>query len=124
MTQKTLSSLILIVFVSLISFRSFSTVHTTKTALQTEVTNNLSSGASDENLPLDRMPFFPPSESNEPHGKALSVHMDELPHIHKFHKERVKKVKKHHSKLWFISQFILVLCHISILLIAFMHVTH
>ena len=40
-----------------------------------------------------------------------------------FHKERVKKVKRHHKKVWTISMLILVLCHISILVMAYMHVT-
>ena len=124
MTQKTLSGLIFIVFVSLISVRSFSTTHTAKSTLNIEVSGTLNGEASNENLPMTKMPFFPPSESKESHGKAMSPQMDELPHIHKFHKERVKKIKKHHGKFWMLSQVLLVLCHLSILVIAFMHVVH
>ena len=55
--------------------------------------------------------------------KGHSSRTEELPHIHHFHKERVKKNKRHHKKIWTISMLILVLCHISILIMAFMHVT-
>ena len=55
--------------------------------------------------------------------KAHSTKTEELPHIHHFHKERVKKVKRHHKKIWTISMLILVLCHISILIMAYLHVT-
>ena len=58
-----------------------------------------------------------------PEEKAHAPKIDELPHIHHFHKERVKKVKRHHKKVWSISMLILVLCHISILIMAYMHVT-
>ena len=58
-----------------------------------------------------------------PEEKGHTPKLDELPHIHHFHKERVKKVKRHHKKVWTISMLILVLCHISILIMAFMHVT-
>jgi len=61
-----------------------------------------------------------PVEKSQGHTPS----MDELPHLHKFHKERVKKIKKHHSKLWILSKIIITLCHISILVIGFLHVTH
>lgn len=57
-----------------------------------------------------------------PGEKAHTPKIDELPHVHHFHKERVKKVKRHHKKVWTISMLILVLCHISILIMAYMHV--
>jgi hypothetical protein len=70
------------------------------------------------------LPYFPARESKESHSKASTPQMDEVAHIHKFHKERVKKMKKHHSKYWFLSKLILVLCHLSILVIAYLHITH
>jgi hypothetical protein len=59
-----------------------------------------------------------------PHGKTQVPHAEELPHIHKFHKERVKKLKKHHGKCWFLSQALLFLCHAAILYISYLHLTH
>lgn len=64
------------------------------------------------------------ASSKVPHGKVHAPHSEELPHIHKFHKERVKKLKKHHSKYWLLSKLVLVLCHLSILVIAYLHATH
>ncbi len=71
-------------------------------------------------------PLLPSTKSPLPvdKGHAQTPTMDETPHIHHFHKERVKKIKKHHSKFWFISKLILILCHISLLVIAFLHATH
>jgi hypothetical protein len=66
-----------------------------------------------------------PGGQDVPHlPKAKPPHMEELPHIHRFHKERVKKISQHHGGWWLISQVIIVLCHLSILVIAWMHVTH
>ena len=124
MTQKTLSGLILIVIVSLISFKSFGTTHTVKTTTDLTLTQDLTEEPVSGHLMTNKAPFFPAPEHKENHGKAHSPQMDETPHIHKFHRERIKKVRKHHSKLWIISQLILLLCHISILIIAFLHVTH
>lgn len=56
------------------------------------------------------------------HNKAPKI--DETPHIHHFHKERVKRVNKHHTKLWYLSKLLLTICHISLLIIGFMHVMH
>ncbi len=69
-----------------------------------------------------------PAEAEEhskaPHGKTHTPHSEELPHIHKFHKERVKKIKKHHGKCWFLSQVILFLCHAAILYMSYLHAAH
>ena len=58
-----------------------------------------------------------------PEEKGHTPKLEELPHIHHFHKERVKKIKRHHKKCWTLSMLLLVLCHISILIMAYMHVT-
>jgi hypothetical protein len=62
--------------------------------------------------------------SKAPHGKVHAPHSEELPHIHKFHKDRVKKMKKHHGKFWLLSKLLLALCHLSILVISYLHVAH
>ncbi|HEX6190746.1 MAG TPA: hypothetical protein VFZ42_00210 [Chitinophagaceae bacterium] len=70
-------------------------------------------------------------EMNVPEGtmRAIShkshlMKIDELGKIHRFHKERVKKVKKHHSKLWIAATIIIVCCQIALLIHAFMHISH
>lgn len=69
-------------------------------------------------------PMSKEAHSNAPQGKAHAPHSEELPHIHKFHKERVKKIRKHHGKYWLLSQFLLFLCHASVLYISYLHVVH
>jgi hypothetical protein len=70
-------------------------------------------------------PCHPAGSHEKPYGSKTKVpHMEELPHIHRFHKERVRKIRQHHSKYWLVSKIILVLCHLSILLIAYLHATH
>jgi hypothetical protein len=72
-----------------------------------------------------RLPVFPAHPEEAPHGKpAKAPHMEEIPHIHRYHRERVKKVKYHHSKLWLLSQALVVICNLSLLWIAYMHLTH
>ncbi|HUR66919.1 MAG TPA: hypothetical protein VMZ03_11285 [Chitinophagaceae bacterium] len=69
-------------------------------------------------------PLTQEEHSKVPHGKTHTPHSEELPHIHKFHKDRVKKIKKHHSKYWLLSQAILFLCHAAILYISYLHAAH
>ena len=64
------------------------------------------------------------AHAKAPHSKAQAPHSEELPHIHRFHKDRVKKMKKHHGKYWLLSKVLLALCHLSILVISYLHVIH
>lgn len=68
--------------------------------------------------PIAKAPM--PVEKHQAH----TPHIDETPHIHHYHKGRVRKLKKHHSKIWFFSMFLLVVCQISLLIIAYLHVIH
>jgi hypothetical protein len=125
MTQKTLSSLIFTIAFSLSSFAVLANVHTTKTETEQtikEVKTTASAHHSDEakKVPVSASDSHPKA----PHGKTNTPHMEELPHIHKYHKERVKKVKKHHTKLWFLGQALVVLCNLSIMVIGYLHLTH
>jgi hypothetical protein len=125
MTQKTLSSLIFTIVFSLASSLALANGHPAKTATEQtskEVKTNTATEHNDhaKNIPASSTD----SHSKVPHGKSSVPHFEELPHIHKYHKERVKKIKKHHTKLWFLGQALVVLCNISILVIGFLHVTH
>jgi hypothetical protein len=125
MTQKTLYSIILTMILSLYSYVVLANGHTTKTATEQTSKEAKTTSATDHSDAAKKMPVSATdSHSKVPHGKTHVPHMEELPHIHRFHKERVKKIKKHHSKLWFLSQALIVLCHISILVIGFLHATH
>jgi anti-sigma28 factor (negative regulator of flagellin synthesis) len=124
MTQKTLSGIILTMVFSLASYAAIAAGHTAKTHTATTSKEVKSNSASDQTDAGKKMPVSADSHSKLPHGKAQAPHMEELPHLHKFHKERVKKIKKHHGKYWFLSQVIIVLCHLSILVIGYLHATH
>jgi hypothetical protein len=70
------------------------------------------------------MPALPAAATSEHERKSTGMKMEELAHIHHFHKERVKKVKRHHKKIWTVSKVLLIIIHMVLLVTAFMHVTH
>lgn len=72
---------------------------------------------------------FPLSQTAKPMHPVEKAHnnvptMDELAHIHHFHRERLKKIKRHHKKCWTLSQLLLLLCHAAVLIISYLHITH
>lgn len=86
-------------------------------------TNAIQNGVSNSSQAVNHEPATKskiPGEGH--HSKAPKI--DETPHIHRFHKERVKKVSKHHTKLWYLSKMLIVICQISLLVIGFMHMMH
>ena len=124
MTHKTLSNIVFLMIFFLATIPVFADGHTAKAKSET-YSNEVNTQATSDYPATDKqMPVFPSPAPKAPHGKANAPHMEELPHIHKFHKERVKKSKKHHSKYWLLSQVILALCHLSILVIGYLHATH
>lgn len=78
--------------------------------------------SSQKSLPVVPSTKTVPHESHEEKGHAPKT--EELPHIHRFHKERVKKVKRHHKKYWFLGMLLVVICHAAILFMAYMHAIH
>ena len=84
-------------------------------------TGNHSEPVASKSVPNTPVTKTVPPVHHEEKGHAPKL--DELPHIHHYHKERVKKVKRHHKKIWTISMLLMVLCNISILIMAYMHVT-
>ena len=116
-------------FLAMISFTSFTASAGTNKSSTVTVTDHKETGNSNNAEPVSAsktIPVMPVTKTVppvHPEEKAHAPKIDELPHIHHFHKERVKKVKRHHKKVWSISMLILVLCHISILIMAYMHVT-
>lgn len=62
------------------------------------------------------------TDSKGGHGKTQAA--EELPHIHKFHKERVRKIGRHHPKCWFLSKVLLFVCHLLVLYLAYEHLSH
>lgn len=102
------------------SGRVFAIGQTTNTA--TEQSSNQKTKTTDDHKSSGKhAASHDEGHSKAPHGKAHTPHSEELPHIHKFHKERVKKIKKHHGKCWFLSQVLLFICHAAIIYISYLH---
>ncbi len=72
------------------------------------------------------VPLSPTALPNEPEEKdhAHKTPVDETAHIHHFHKHRVNKLGRHQQKCWFLSQLLLLACHLVLLLIAYLHMAH
>ena len=124
MTQRTLSSIIFLMIFPLATTTALAGGHTAKAKTETSSKETKATSAPDQPMSDKKIPVTSEPKPEAPHGKVHAPHMEEEAHIHKFHKERVKKIKKHHSKYWFLSQVILALCHLSILVIAYLHATH
>lgn len=121
MTQKKYFSFAFILVYILFSIAAKANTNTGKATSETQPvkTEKSSEGAQGKHAPVSQE-----GHSKAPHGKAHTPHSEELPDIHRFHKERVKKIKKHHSKCWFLSQVLLFICHASVLYISYLHVVH
>jgi hypothetical protein len=87
-------------------------------------TKAITAKATTADAPEMPMPALPAAARTEHERKSNGMKMEELAHIHHFHKERVKKVKRHHKKLWYVSKFLLIIIHIVLLVTAYMHMTH
>ena len=70
------------------------------------------------------LPISPGPGLKPPVHKMQTPVMEELAKIHRFHKERVKRIKKHRTKWWISAKLLLIICHVMLLICAFMHATH
>ena len=115
-------------FLAIFSFASFTVSAGNKKSSTVTVSNTKEKASENKSEPVSTsktVPIVPVTNTVpplHPEEKGHNPKIDELPHIHHFHKERVKKVKRHHKKIWTISMLLLVLCQISILIMAYMHV--
>ncbi len=73
-------------------------------------------------LPIPVIPvdpgLVPPS-----HKMHVPV-MEELAKIHRFHRERLKRIRKHEAKCWLSAKLLLIICHLVLLICAYLHATH
>jgi hypothetical protein len=112
-------------FLAMISMTYFSASASTNKSSSVTVSDTKEKGSASASMPMPQIPVTRTVPPVSPEEKAHSPKIEELPHIHHFHKERVKKVKRHHKKFWALCMLLLLLCHISILVMAYMHViTH
>lgn len=122
MTRQTFLNILLAAFL-MVSFTSFNNPAFAANNNHQEV---VSSDVPEQQKEMPENPVGKPGASGlKPpvHKMHLPV-MEELPKVHRFHKERVKKLKKHQFKCWVSAKLLLVVCHIALLVCAFMHATH
>ena len=123
MTRYSFFSIIFLVIFSLASHSGLANGHTALPVSENNAKKAEGATSADKSM-AKKMPVFPAPKPEAPHGKAHAPVMEELPHIHHYHKERVKKIKKHHTKCWIVSQVIVIVCQLSLLVIAYLHVIH
>ena len=113
----------LVIFL-LSSQAGFSTVKSSAVAAASQVSSGLMHTATDPVATDMALPIMPATKPEKHAEKPHNPKLEEVAHIHHFHKERVKKMKRHHKKTWALSKLILVVCHIALLVMAYMHLTH
>jgi hypothetical protein len=125
MTRQTLSFIFLILFLQtpdLNSIKPASAIH--DAPHQAAITMKTSAtGQADHSAPVTHSPAKDVGFKSTEH-KIHLLKIEELAKIHRFHKERVKKIKRHHHKYWTLAKAILVVCHLALLISAFLHLTH
>lgn len=67
---------------------------------------------------------YPYTDLKAKSPKHSMTKIEELGKIHRFHKERVKKVKKHSGAFWLAAKVLLVCCQVALLIHAFLHLSH
>ncbi len=110
-------------FLAMTSMASFTASAGTKKSSSVTVSDTKQTEPHSASEPLKQAPATKTVPPAAPHEKAHAPKLEELPHIHHYHKERVKKVKRHHKKCWVLSMVLLVLCQVALLVIAYMHIT-
>lgn len=120
--------IIISLFLAMFSASSFTASAGSKKTTETSVNDSKETGTghNQETNTASKTTNHTPVAKTVPHAhpeeKGHSPKLHELPHIHYFHRERVKKVKRHHKKVWSLSVLLLAICHISILIMAYTHV--
>ncbi len=80
----------------------------------------------ESSTPLNHLPVKLPGlmGTRPSHHKMHVPVMEELAKVHRFHKGRVKKARRFGSQYWVSLKLLLVICHIALLVCAYLHVTH
>ena len=124
MTRQSFLSILISLTLMMVSVKSFSTGSHESTSAHSNY-HSANRPTPDSPIDGDMQPLIPAAQPVLPHGpKAEAPKSEELAHIHHFHKERVKKIKRHHKKFWILSKLLLIICHLLLLFVAYMHVTH
>lgn len=124
MTRQIFLNILLVAFFAT-AFTSFNShAFAGNSAIQNREDLSFISASAQEGSPVEPV-SMPGSLGLKPpvHKMQLPV-TEELPKVHRFHRERVKKLKKHHKKCWVSAKLLLLVCHVALLVCAFMHATH
>ena len=127
MTQRIIICILFLVIVSSGNYRAGAGQQADRKSTEMHISQNQPAAAHSSNAHTQKMPGSATAsgQHHEGHGKAARVpHMEELPHIHKYHKGRVKKVRVHHRRIWILAKALVVVCHLTLLWIAYLHLTH
>jgi hypothetical protein len=127
MTTKIFFSIFFLVMILKASFNASANVNTvvsSKVAAVKEMESKASQEAPASAATVPLAPATKPVPQQHPEEKSHAPKTEELPHIHRYHKERVKKIKRHHKKYWFLGMLLVVVCHAIILFMAYLHVVH
>src|SRR5687768_14226577 len=120
---KSFQILFLVIFL-MSSQAGHSATKTSGSAYASFITAATMNTVADHAIPDMALPVPPATKPEQHSKKPHNPKLEEVAHIHHFHKERVKKLKRHHKKCWAFSKIVLILCHIALLVMAYMHVTH
>lgn len=101
------------------SFASASNANNVNTSEQASKTAKQDVSAKASHSPVSAKSHMPVEKS---HSNVPT--WDELAHIHHFHQDRLKKIKRHFRKSVFLSKLLLFICHAAVLYISFLHLTH
>ncbi len=72
-------------------------------------------------LPMMPVSTTNPQPAEEKNSEEHGSKNEELPHIHHFHKHRVKKLNRHHHEVWLGSKALVILCHLLLLVMCYLH---
>lgn len=120
-------------FIQIALILAFTIAGTTYSSAGTQnaenATNNVTTEQSDKASTNDVAKTSQAPQSAKSHLPVEKAHShipswDELAHIHHFHRNRLKKIKRHFKKSVFFAKLLLFVCHAAVLFISYLHVTH
>lgn len=122
MRQYFIQTALILAFVIASANNSFASANNADNANATEKASkaaNNDAPAKASHSPISAKSHMPVEKS---HSQVPT--WDELAHIHHFHQDRLKKIKRHFKKSVFLSKLLLFICHTAVLYISFLHLTH
>jgi hypothetical protein len=124
MTRMTILLICIFSFLFMLMFMPAAATGNRHESSKKEFSKSTPAGANAQKDNKEDTPWLPDAQPARGHKERQQQKTEELAHIHHFHKERVKKVSRHHSLIWMISKILITICHLVLLLCAFLHLSH